>query len=133
MTSNKVSSKASSEAIFGSIVRGDNDSLSDKDILIVDDCISILSARKEVLESEGWSVASYTFKKLKALSDNGALFIQHLKQESSITHDKDNKLSDALRAFKPKHSYHVDLRANLQLAIMHLTTPIVEDIKGHVH
>ena len=65
---------AKAEAVFGSASRGDNDALSDRDILIVDTDIHLLNRRQAALEASGWSVASYTFAKLNALVRKGALF-----------------------------------------------------------
>lgn len=107
---------AASEAIFGSSARGDADQLSDRDILIVDEDIAVLRSRAAVLQADGWSVASYTFKKLEALAERGALFVQHLKLESNILVDRNNRLASVLSAYHPKTSYAVELSANSRLA-----------------
>jgi hypothetical protein len=107
---------ASSEAVFGSAARGDSDQLSDRDILIVDEDIHVLRARAAFLKAEGWSVASYTFKKLEALASQGALFIQHLKLESDILIDRGTRLEALLSSYRPKASYAKELNANFRLA-----------------
>ncbi|MER9560673.1 hypothetical protein [Mesorhizobium sp. M0571] len=111
-------SGASAEAIFGSTSRGDNDVLSDRDILIVDDNVQALRYWSQKLEEDGWSVASYTFAKLEALSRMGALFIQHLKLEASIIADRDGRLSSLLRSFEPRRDYSRELAENCRLAAL---------------
>lgn len=109
-------STASSEAIFGSSARGDTDQMSDRDILIVDEDVSVLRARSKVLKAAGWSVASYTFAKLDALAERGALFIQHLKLESTITIDRNERLRTRLERFEPRSDYASEIGDNDQLA-----------------
>lgn len=107
---------ASAEAVFGSASRGDTDSLSDRDILIVDDDVSVLRHRARELESDGWSVASYTFARLSSMANRGALFVQHLKLESRIVHDRDGTLHRLLSTFEPRNNYRSELCANDELA-----------------
>lgn len=108
--------RASAEAVFGSASRGDADHLSDRDILIVDHDVKILRSRAEELMAQGWSVASYTFRKLEALSKRGALFVQHLKLESQITHDDEGHLQAVLDRFCPRLSYESEIRDNDELS-----------------
>ncbi|MBZ9675243.1 hypothetical protein [Mesorhizobium sp. ES1-1] len=110
--------EASAEAIFGSTSRGDTDSLSDRDILIVDDNPQVLHCRSEILSREGWSVASYTFAKLEAIAGAGALFIQHLKIEATIISDRDGRLAAILRSFEPRTDYGAELIQNARLAAL---------------
>lgn len=107
---------AAAEAVFGSVSRGDDDALSDRDILLVDDDTQLLNRRQATLEAEGWSVASYTFGKLNALVSKGALFVQHLKDETNILRDVGGQFRLALDAFRPKRCYHADLITNSYLA-----------------
>jgi predicted nucleotidyltransferase len=65
---------AEAEVLFGSASRGDSDDLSDRDILIVDSDIELLRSRRHRLAMQGFSVASYTWRKLIHLSERGALF-----------------------------------------------------------
>lgn len=111
-----IGKSARSEAVFGSAARGDFDTLSDRDYLIVDDEAATLSRRESELREQGWSVASYTFKKLAYLAAKGALFVQHIKLESKIMTDSDGRLENLLRNFQPKLSYSDELKANAQLA-----------------
>jgi len=105
----------SAEAVFGSFTRGDSDEFSDRDILIVSDDLLHLKDRRIQLEAVGWSVASYTWSKLEALSRARALFIQHLKLESSVLRDDNGRLTDILSRFEPKHSYSLEIEKNLDL------------------
>ncbi len=111
-----MSGHVASEALFGSQSRGDADAFSDRDILIVDDDHVALSKRREILESDGWSVASYTFRKLETLAQKRALFLQHLKFEAKITRDVGGRLRDILDDFAPKQDYSAELIENAQLA-----------------
>jgi predicted nucleotidyltransferase len=103
------------EALFGSQIRGDNDVLSDRDVLIVDDNPAVLHARQAAAELQGYSVASYTFLKLEALARKGALFIQHLKDEALIVRDEGGRLGQLLLRFRPKQSYDYEIWDNARL------------------
>lgn len=109
---------AASEAVFGSAARGDADAMSDRDILIVDDDVKVLKDRTRVLKDAGWSVASYTFNKLDALCKRGALFVQHIKLESSILVDRENRLVQTLADFLPRSSYRDEIHDNSFLAAL---------------
>ncbi|TAD87918.1 MAG: nucleotidyltransferase domain-containing protein [Alphaproteobacteria bacterium] len=114
---------AASELLFGSVARGDADEISDRDILIVDDDVSILKRRTAELEAAGWSVSSYTFQKMAALANNGALFIQHLKLESKIIHDRTNRMAKILESFTPLSSYRTEIKKNREFADLILEVP----------
>jgi predicted nucleotidyltransferase len=92
--------KRYSIAIFGSSLRPNFDKYSDKDLLIVSDSYSTLNTLKAKYEQDGYSVSTYTYKKLKYLSDKGSLFIQHLKIESQILTDYKGLLSKILENHK---------------------------------
>lgn len=116
--SKRASSTAASEAIFGSAARGDADTMSDRDILIVDDNVTVLRERAKALTDEGWSVAAYTFAKLFALCGKGALFIQHIKLESSLLVDQDGRLERVLADFELRASYQNEIHENGKLAAL---------------
>lgn len=109
---------ASSEALFGSAARGEADALSDRDILIVDNNVKRLAARSAELEKHGASVASYTFAKLAALADKGALFVQHLKLEAVVTRDEGGRLSRLLDGFRPRQDYSSEIAENTKLSAL---------------
>lgn len=124
MTSAKETAiRAASEAAFGSCARGDTDGLSDRDFLIVDDDLEVLRARATALKAGGLSVASYTFRKLENLAGRGALFIQHLRLEASISADRGGRLAALLATFCPKDGYEPELKDNARLASLIATVP----------
>jgi hypothetical protein len=93
-------------AIFGSLVRGDNDNLSDRDILLVADDRLGVALEAQVLRRYGWSCACYSWGRLSESVRRQLLFIQHLKQESQIVCDKNRRLNDLLSRFSPKSAYN---------------------------
>ncbi|MER9397941.1 nucleotidyltransferase domain-containing protein [Mesorhizobium sp. M0615] len=124
MTPRKTSIRpASAEALFGSAARGDADALSDRDVLIVDDDVESLAIRSADLESQGASVASYTFAKLMALVACGALFVQHLKLEAQVTRDVGGRLTKLLADFSPRADYSTEIADNAALSALAGTVP----------
>lgn len=95
----------SSVCIFGSVARKDQDSLSDKDALILFDGSETCKELKRQWSGNGWSVVNYTEKRLTKMADAGSLFVQHLKQEGIILEDANNVLSDLLASYEPKADY----------------------------
>ena len=94
---------------FGSYARGQHDDLSDKDALVISSCYERVVDVVEEYESNGWSVAYYTWNRLNKLADYGSLFIQHLKQDGKIVYDNQNSLYKLLTEFSPKNSYQREL------------------------
>lgn len=92
--------KKYSIAIFGSSLRPNYDKYSDKDLLIVSNSYSTLNELKNTYEQDGFSISTYTYKKLKYLSDKGSLFVQHLKSESNILTDYKGLLTNILESHK---------------------------------
>lgn len=97
--------RAESEAVFGSAARYSTDGMSDRDILIVDNDHAVLRHRSQVLKSYGWSVAAYSWSRLATLVRIKGLFVQHLKLESLILRDSDDRLRSLLDRFEPAHDY----------------------------
>lgn len=96
-------------ALFGSSTRGDFDHISDKDLLLIsNDKISLKNA-KNLFEKLGYSCSCYNWNKLKYMSAQKALFIQHLKQESFIILDKSNSLGNVLRSYEPARDYSQEI------------------------
>jgi hypothetical protein len=85
--------------------------------------VDVLKFRRAELELEGWSVASYTWNKLNRLSENGALFIQHLKLESKVIRDDRGRLARLLNTFRPKENYDKEISRNASLASVALSYP----------
>lgn len=78
---------------FGSFVRGSNDEHSDKDLLIVCSRGSHRVFRRRY-EVNGYSVSTLTPGQLIAMQRRGSLFVQHLKSESRVLFDYQNKFQD---------------------------------------
>ena len=92
-------------AVFGSAARGDNDLFSDRDLLVVSDGGPRLREMKSACEAAGWSCTAYSWGRLQRASDQGSLFVQHLKQESKVLRDPSERLSQLLTRFSPKPDY----------------------------
>ena len=92
-------------ALFGSAARGDHDAFSDRDLLIVSDDDDILSTLKSNYAAQGWSCTAYSWDRLQHAADYGSLFVQHLKQESKIIRDPQDRLAHLLANFTANASY----------------------------
>ena len=109
-------SMVESVCIFGSTARNSTDDLSDRDVLVV---AGDRHRREEIAahwSRNGWSVASYSPRRLRQVIRAGSLFVQHLKLEGIIVVDKGGWLSDSLRRAVPKNSYMKDAFASVSLA-----------------
>lgn len=122
----RVDDRVDVEVLFGSQSRGDHDQVSDRDILIVDDRPGALRRRAAILVQQGWSVASYTYRKLEALAGRGALFVQHLKMEGKVLRDERGRYSKIVSEFQPKQFYTNDIRENARLAGLLVSQPQTE-------
>jgi hypothetical protein len=98
-----------SVCIFGSYARNQLDKFSDKDILIVASSKLAASSAIETWSNEGWSVAFYTWKRLRKMAKNGSLFIQHLKQDGIIEQDPSLELSKLLSSYAPNPCYREEI------------------------
>lgn len=78
------------EMTFGSKARGDNDNISDVDVLRVCDF------QKESVKSEK-SIHFYTKKRLMKLKEVESLFLIHLREEGKIISDESNWLKEFLK------------------------------------
>lgn len=99
--------------IYGSIARKDQDSLSDKDALILFDGSAKCQQLIRQWTIRGWSVANYTPNRLKKMANSGSLFIQHLKQEGLILEDPDSVLNDILSSYEPRSDYSAQIAESL--------------------
>jgi predicted nucleotidyltransferase len=104
--------------IFGSVLREDYDSYSDKDILIVSDNLDSIKSEILILESNKWSVSKYTWKKLDYVINNKSLFVQHIKRESKILLDTDDVLKDTLSRYVPLPSYNLQFEETKHLFLL---------------
>ena len=93
------------EVLFGSVARRDSDRASDIDILIADESIMRLRARKEWLKIRGFSVSDYTWSRLSKLFANKTMFASHLKLEGKTIHDSNGRYAELLLSFEPATSY----------------------------
>ena len=103
---------------YGSSVRGDNDRISDKDLLLISDNENALNASKIQYESKGFSCSCYGWYKITQLVEKKALFIQHLKQESIIIKDNSNRFHEILSSFQPSNDYSRDIESTKHLALL---------------
>lgn len=108
-------------ALFGSRARGDADSLSDADLLVVSDIL--IDREVNSYAAAGYSVSSFTWPQLAAMSTDGSLFLQHLKQESIILQDPKDRLASVLSDFRPSLDQSKKLRENLGLFQLTRGTP----------
>jgi hypothetical protein len=105
----------SSVAIFGSVARGDNDAFSDRDILVISEKPTTQRNIKAIHEN-GFSPSIYTWNELESLSRHNALFLLHLKLESKIIKDDQNRLSGFLTKIEPSNNYSLALKQSVALA-----------------
>ncbi|QLA17434.1 nucleotidyltransferase domain-containing protein [Desulfolutivibrio sulfoxidireducens] len=115
-------------AVFGSHARGDNDTSSDKDILLVTDAEHSISEYIQFLTNSGWSVSTYDWNKIERLINCNSLFLQHLKQESNIVLDKNSKLAATLNNFHPSNNYNSNIETSK--ALFNILKNIPDDTVG---
>ena len=103
-------------AAFGSSARGDSDSMSDRDLLVVCDTMSEVRATKARFVCYGWEVSGWTWASFIALSKRGSLFVDHLSREAVILWDPSNNLRDTLASFQLRADYFSEMTDGLALA-----------------
>ena len=102
-------------AIFGSAARGDSDSFSDRDLLIISENETALRRLKSKYDSAGWSCTAYSWSRLQHAADQGSLFVQHLKQESKILADPSDRLAHLLDQYSPRGNYNRESNGSASL------------------
>ena len=107
--------KGVSACVFGSSARLSQDTLSDKDILLCSKQLSTLYPLVTELKKDGWSVATYSHKRLRHMLNSRSLFMQHLKLEGKIIWDSENWLEEELEKFTPKSCYQKEIIASFDL------------------
>lgn len=103
--------------IFGSSARATNDSISDRDVLIV---ASDIKAAKDIVagwSQLGWSVTLYSRTRLTSVAKAGSLFIKHLQLEGRIVSDPSDWLTETLDRYNVKQSYSSEITGALDLAL----------------
>ena len=106
-----------SVCVFGSTARSASDQISDRDVMIV----SGNNFRRKRLVARwtkaGWSVASYSPKRLRRMIEAGSLFVQHLKSEGLLVRDQGGWLKEKLSSAERKRSYEADAKASVSLVL----------------
>ncbi|MEA3189394.1 MAG: hypothetical protein QOD99_3224, partial [Chthoniobacter sp.] len=104
----KTSSELDAIALFGSCARGDRDSMSDRDILILSDNKSIRRSETLRLRRKGWSPVAFSWRRLERAGAQKRLFIQHLKLESRVLWDRNGRFREYLTKFAPSQEYRAE-------------------------
>jgi predicted nucleotidyltransferase len=107
-------------ALYGSVARGDSESHSDVDLLVIcnggrkrelyDDVYPVLSKQFNRL-----SLSVYSPREINFLAKAQSLFLLHLKRESLVLFDRTCLLTTVLSNFVAKASYEGDFRKSLDL------------------
>lgn len=104
---------------FGSSQRGDSDSYSDRDLAVVAPKI-VHKLIKWFIGNRNYAISFFTIKQLESMSHKGALFLQHLKMESSFVFDPLGRCSKLIKEaeFKvPNVNEVLKSKLNLKLAL----------------
>ncbi|RWX47461.1 Nucleotidyltransferase domain-containing protein [Candidatus Electrothrix aarhusensis] len=99
---------------YGSSARGDLDSLSDYDLLIVGRCPQYVQGNPK------YDIAKYSKNRLRNLCKNNSLFLIHLREEGKIIEDNDNWMENFLSNvpdFIPNESSLRLSKKNLSIAV----------------
>ena len=113
--------------IFGSHARGDFNTGSDIDLLLVSDSVIDQVAREYFTETFGPSadLATYTYKGLTQVVDRGSLFAWHLKNEATPLYTQGSRVKDLLNAVPPYTAHSSDLSV-----LIHLTIESLHSLKN---
>lgn len=107
-------------ALYGSAARGDLESHSDIDVLLVcmpSQKLATFNHVKQILDgqSEKLSVTVYSPQELRFLRSEKSLFLLHLSREARLLFDRSGLLTSLLSGFEPKRSYAPDFQKSLSL------------------
>jgi predicted nucleotidyltransferase len=109
-----------SAALYGSVARGDVESHSDIDVLLI--CrasrkLPVFHEIRKVLENsfDRLSLTIYSESELNFLDSARSLFLLHLSREAVLLFDKNCFLGNMLSNFRPKQSYRSDFDKCLKL------------------
>jgi len=100
---------------FGSQKRGDCNYSSDKDLLLIDDCIQNLLSEKEVKKKLGYSVTCFPTDKARLLIQNGSLFFRHIIDEGKIVNGDKSWAKNIFNNWTTPRNYNNDIDGNLEL------------------
>ena len=100
-------------AIFGSAARGDSDSFSDRDLLIISENETSTKAQIQVRLCR--LVLHRVLLEPAATCHQGSLFVQHLKQESKILADPSDRLAHLLDQYSPRGNYNRESNGSASL------------------
>lgn len=107
--------------LYGSVARGDVETHSDIDLLVLCDAESrklpLFANLRAELSSRfsKMSITIYSRRELSFLRSAKSLFLLHLSREGILLFDKTGFLADLLRDFEPKVSYKSDFEKSLRL------------------
>jgi len=109
-----------SAVLYGSVARGDAESYSDIDLLVVCDEEKKLTVYDELYRRlsphfKKLSLCIYGPKELRFLAKAGSLFLLHLQKEAIPLLDHSGLLSEVLDGFEIKSSYDDDFVKSLEL------------------
>ena len=114
--------RAEAVALFGSRVRGDSDASSDADLLLLTD--RMVHRERNDFVSLGFSVSAFTWTQFERMAQKGALFLQHLKQESLVLRDPFGRLTRTLADFNPSRDLSTEITENAVLFAMTRGVPM---------
>lgn len=95
---------------IGSTARGQNDQLSDKDLLAIGSSHDVDIAVAKY-RSSGWNVSRYSQTEFSEMARAHSLFVQHVKQEGVLVRDDQGFLQETLGAYRPSRDYTSKLAA----------------------
>lgn len=91
---------------FGSTIRNDNDSYSDKDLLIISEKKNLDLIKH--YRASGYDVSNYTFSRMEKMVLSGSLFCKHLILESRIIKGSQFDFLNLFRNYIPKPKYEME-------------------------
>jgi predicted nucleotidyltransferase len=101
--------------LFGSTARGENDELSDLDILIIYNDVEIMDLleKKKRLSQQlnipvSW-ISLYNLSTMKKMASQGSYFIWHLKKEGKLLYSKNDEVSKIFSKLEPYKNMKNDL------------------------
>lgn len=98
---------------IGSMARGQNDQLSDKDLLAIGDSHNVDTAIANY-RSSGWNVAQYSRLEFRKMARSHSLFVQHVKQDGVLVRDDYGFLKETLELYRPSRDYTNKLSAAIE-------------------